>query len=47
MWIRMGGGGQTMRIKIKFYNIIIKAANVDKRPCLNELQKEYCVKINS
>ena len=29
MWIR-AGGGQTMWIIIKFYNIIIKSANVDK-----------------
>ena len=31
MWIRAGGGvGQPMWIIIKFYNIIIKSANVDK-----------------
>ena len=30
MWIRLGGGGQPMWIIIKFYNIIIKSANVDK-----------------
>ena len=29
MWIRVGGG-QAMWIIIKFYNIIIKSANVDK-----------------
>ena len=29
MWIRVGGG-QPMWIIIKFYNIIIKFANVDK-----------------
>ena len=32
MWIRAGGGGrgQPMWIIIKFYNIIIKSANVTK-----------------
>ena len=32
MWIRAGGGGgcQTMWIIFRFYNIIIKSANVDK-----------------
>ena len=31
MWIRAaGGGGQLMWIIFKFYNIIIKSANVDK-----------------
>ena len=31
MWIRVGGGrGHQMWIIIKFYNIIIKSANVDK-----------------
>ena len=30
MWIRAGGGGQPMWMIIKFYNIIIKSANVDK-----------------
>ena len=31
MWIREGGGwGQPMWIIIKFYNNIIKSANVDK-----------------
>ena len=32
MWIRVkGGGDQSMWITIKFYNIIIKSANVGKR----------------
>ena len=32
MWIRAGGGGgQPIWIILKFYNIIIKSANVDKR----------------
>ena len=30
MWIRVGGGGQPMWIIFKFYNIIIKSANMDK-----------------
>ena len=31
MWIRAGGGGgQLMWIIIKFYNVIVKSANVDK-----------------
>ena len=30
MWIRVGGDGQPMWIIFKFYNIIIKSANVDK-----------------
>ena len=31
MWIRArGGGGQSMWIIFKFYNIIIKSASVDK-----------------
>ena len=31
MWIRAGGGGgQPMWIIFKFYDIIIKSANVDK-----------------
>ena len=31
MWIRVGGGGgHPMWIIIKFYNIIIKSANVDE-----------------
>ena len=32
MWIRAGGGrgGSVMCIIIKFYNIIIKSANMDK-----------------
>ena len=30
MWIRAGGGTQPMWIIIKFHNIIIKFANVDK-----------------
>ena len=31
MWIRAGGGGgQPMWIIFKFYNVIIKSANMDK-----------------
>ena len=30
MWIRVVGGGQPMWIFIKFHNIVLKSANMDK-----------------
>ena len=40
-----GGGGQPMWIIFKFYNIIIKSANVDKGWGWGTLIHKMCIKI--